>query len=275
MQQILLTADDLTKSYGKTTALKNASFSVPSGLSMLLGPNGSGKTTFLRIASGLTLPDKGEVKIFGHDPYREYAKIKDRVSFALQKPHIPENMKVEDFLESIAVEKSASTYMKAVNALEIEDILKKKFKELSGGFKKRVSLAQAFIGNPNLIIVDEPFANLDVESKLHISYLMNQLVKNDKVSLLVITHNLGALEPGHLTMLYAGKVVISEKYHDLPINNIKSFVIERDGKKIEVDDHDALEEHIRNGWAIKDVKKINFEEYLKEKFDDEKKVKKQ
>jgi len=271
LQQILLTADDLTKNYGKTTALKDASFSVPSGLSMLLGPNGSGKTTFLRIASGLTLPDKGEVKIFGHDPYREYAKIKDRVSFALQKPHIPENMKVEDFLGSIAVEKSAQTYMKAVEALEIEDILGKKFKELSGGFKKRVSLAQAFIGNPDLIIVDEPFANLDVEAKLHISHLMNQLVKNDKVSLLVITHNLGSLEPDHLTMLYAGKVVISEKYDNLPINNIKSFVIQKNGEKKEVNDHDALKKYIEKDWTLIDVKKINFEEYLKEKFDDEKK----
>lgn len=266
---MLLTADDLTKSYGKTTALKDASFSVPSGLSMLLGPNGSGKTTFLRIASGLTLPDKGEVNIFGHDPYREYAKIKDRVSFALQKPHIPENMKVEDFLESIAVEKSTSTYMKAVNALEIEDILDKKFKELSGGFKKRVSLAQAFIGKPDLIIVDEPFANLDVEAKLHISHLMNQLVKNDKVSLLVITHNLGALEPDHLTMLYAGKVVISEKYDELPINDIKFFIIEKDGEQREVDDHDDLKKYIEKGWEIKDVEKINFEEYLNEKFDKE------
>ncbi|MFP4051405.1 MAG: ABC transporter ATP-binding protein [Thermoplasmata archaeon] len=271
MEQILLTADGLTKNYGKITALDNASFSLFSGLSMLLGPNGSGKTTFLRIASGLTLPDKGKVKIFGCDPHREYARIKDRVSFALQKPHVPKVMKVRDFLEAITVEKSASTYMKAVKALEIEDILDKKFKELSGGFKKRVSLAQAFIGNPDLIIVDEPFANLDVEAKLHISHLMNQLVKKDKISLLIITHNLGALEPDHLTMLYAGKVVISEKYDNLPINDIKSFVIQKNGEKKEVNDHDTLKEYIENDWTLIDVKKINFEEYLKEKFDDEKK----
>ncbi len=264
----ILTAKNLTKKFGRTVALDEVSFRIPDGLSMLLGPNGSGKTTFLRIACGLLLPDKGEVKILGHDPFKEYAEIKDKVSFALQKPHLPQSITVRDFLKGVKTEKNARSYIGAVKAFGLEDMLDKKFKHLSGGFKKRVSLAQAFIGKPDLIVVDEPFANLDIEAKLRISDMINDLSEKEDTSLVVITHDLGSLEPDHLTILYAGKTILSDHYKDLGFDDIQSFLIKKDGENVAVTDREELRKNIKEGAEIIDVKKQDFEDYLKEKFEE-------
>lgn len=264
----ILTTENVTKRFGRTVALDEVSFQIPGGLSMLLGPNGSGKTTFLRIACGLLVPDEGEVKIFGHDPYHEYGEIIDRVSFALQKPHLPQNITVRDFLEGVKTEKNTRSYTGAVKAFGLEDMLDKKFKHLSGGFKKRVSLAQAFIGKPDLIIVDEPFANLDIEAKLRISDMINDLSEKEDTSLVVITHDLGSLEPDHLTILYAGKTILSDHYRDLGFDDIRSFILEKESEKITVTDKKELRKHIKDGAEIIDVEKRNFENYLKEKFEE-------
>lgn len=262
----ILTAENVTKRFGNTLALDDVSLKIPKGLSMLLGPNGSGKTTLLRITCGLLIPDKGKVRIYGHDPITEYTKIKDRVSFALQRPHLPSNIKVGGFLEAVKNEKRAGNHTKAVETFGLEDVIDKKFKHLSGGFKKRVSLAQAFIGKPNLIVVDEPFANLDVEAKLHISDMINRLAKKYDISLIVITHDLGSLKPDHLSILYAGKVILCDTYQDLGLGKIQSFVMERKGKIFEVFQEEELRCQLMEGATIKDVKKLDFDMYLKERF---------
>ncbi len=255
-------AEEVSKSFGRVQALKDVSISLPTGLSLLLGPNGSGKTTLVRIASSLLRPDSGKVKLLGHSPFQDFDKIVGNVTFAFQDHPVPPDMVVKNFLSSLANERGVEEFDDIVSVFNLEEYMDKKFKNLSGGFKRRVTLAQAFIGDPELVIVDEPFANLDLESRMHISRLINKIAREENVSLLVVTHVLSSLKADHVTLLYGGEVAVSEPYSKLGLDEIESYTLKLNGKEITVEDQERLRRLIERGATLESVKQRDFETYL-------------
>ncbi len=265
----VFTAKNVSKSFGKVQALDEVSFALPPGLSLLLGPNGSGKTTLVRVASSLLEPDEGKVELMGYDPFKEFESLLGKVTFAFQNHPVPSTMEVRDFLDGIAGERGEEEYEDVVKSFNIGEHIDQEFQNLSGGFKRRVTLAQAFIGDPKLVIVDEPFANLDLESRIHISKLINRIAEKRDVSLLVVTHVISSLDADHITLLYSGEVAVSKPYSQLELDTIESYVLEVDGEERVVETERKLKELLDDGASLKNVNKKDLDSFLEEQLMEE------
>jgi ABC-2 type transport system ATP-binding protein len=162
---MLLSFDDVSKSYGATRALDSLTFSVGSGeIVALLGPNGAGKTTALEIAVGLRTPGSGSVSLFGSSP-RE-ARTRDRLGVTPQNTGFPDVLRVREILRFVAAQYPKPLPLNGVLAtFDLGSLADRKLGDLSGGQQRRVALALAFAGDPELAVLDEPTTGLDVESR--------------------------------------------------------------------------------------------------------------
>ncbi|WP_336325599.1 ABC transporter ATP-binding protein [Halovenus sp. HT40] len=161
---------DLEKSYGDVQALDGLSLSVEEGEFFgLLGPNGAGKTTFINVLVGLVRASGGEASVFGYDVVDDYREVRDRIGLAPQEYNVDRFFPIQEVLEHKAGyhgfdRKTASK--RAREALEMVDIAEKadaRFHQLSGGMKRRFMLARALVSGPELLILDEPTAGVDVQ----------------------------------------------------------------------------------------------------------------
>lgn len=155
----------VSKRYGQTTALDNFSFCLaPGEVVTLLGPNGAGKTTVVRLLLGLIAPNSGSVRVLGRDP--RDADARTRTGAMLQVARVPEVLKVRELIELFR-----SYYPRPLDPKEVVRIAKldgledRQFGKLSGGQKQRALFGLAICGNPDLIVLDEPTAGMDIESR--------------------------------------------------------------------------------------------------------------
>ncbi|RLE78622.1 MAG: ABC transporter ATP-binding protein [Thermoprotei archaeon] len=188
---------DLYKSYGKTVALRGASFSVPSKtVAALLGPNGSGKTTTLKILVGVLKRDRGDVKVFGFDPWINGVEVRERLGILHEKPIFPGDVKVKVLLKYLAKLKgySGSEVERVARITGLVKYLDSRVKGLSRGYLQRLGLAQALIGDPELLLLDEPTANLDPLARREILRLIKSFQKELGVTILVSSHIIPELE---------------------------------------------------------------------------------
>ena len=162
-------AADLTKSYGDVQALDGLSFEVERGEFFgLLGPNGAGKTTFINVLVGLVCKGGGTAEVFGFDVEAEYREARDRIGLAPQEFNIDRFFPIHEVLEHKAgyhgipkaeAERRAEKALKTVGIYDKRDT---RFDWLSGGMKRRFLLARALVTDPELLILDEPTAGVDV-----------------------------------------------------------------------------------------------------------------
>ncbi|AAL81591.1 ABC transporter ATP-binding protein [Pyrococcus furiosus DSM 3638] len=158
----MIECSNLSKSYGKVKALDNVSFRLKKGLSLVVGPNGSGKTTLIKILSKLTFPDSGEILVLG----KKLEEIKpNEITFAFEKTVFYPRIKVGEYLKTLSEVRGCNNVEEVIEKFELKQILNKRFSQLSQGFKRRFLVATAFIGNPKVIILDEPFSNVDISAK--------------------------------------------------------------------------------------------------------------
>ena len=209
---------DLTKKYNpKVAALNHISLSIDTGIFGLLGKNGSGKTTLMRILTTLLTPTNGTVSILGMEATKaNQEEIKRNIGYLPQEFGFYKDFTISEIMQYMCLlrgtEKSAQKTI-IQNALEKVNLTghsKKKYKQLSGGMKRRVGLAQAIMHSPSVLIVDEPTAGVDPEERINIRKLLSTYAENHAV--LFSTHivedieytcnQLAVLDGGNL--LFAG-----------------------------------------------------------------------
>lgn len=186
----LLQINNLVKTFGSKQALKGVSLTASQGMFGLLGPNGAGKTTLMRILTTLLLPSEGEIRM-GDINWRDVQKVRGIIGYLPQKFYLYKHIRVHEALTHIGTLKGIESSVKAevdqvletVNLTEQRDM---KIGQLSGGMIRRIGIAQAMLGSPKIIVVDEPTAGLDPEERIRFRKYLRQLGKNSIV--IISTH---------------------------------------------------------------------------------------
>ncbi len=229
MNNPLIVVTNLSKVYGtkvKTEVLKNINLTIKHGsFNWIVGASGSGKTTLLNIISGLDAPTSGEVIINGYD----IAKLNDKalaefrannLGFVFQFHYLlPEFNALENVLMPLRIQKQKISEVvkeKALTLLEtvgLSHVTKNSPKEMSGGEQQRVAIARAIIGDPELIIADEPTGNLDSNNATQIYELLRTLHKTHNKTFLIVTHDKISPRPGdRIITLKDGNILEDETF---------------------------------------------------------------
>lgn len=182
----MITVKNLTKRYGKKIAVNNASFTINRGdIVGLLGPNGAGKTTTMNMITGYISSTNGEITIGGYDVLENPSEAKAQIGYLPETPPLYHDMTVKEYLSFVYNLKGCSKkenikikseHIKEVcEVVKITDVYNRMIKNLSKGYKQRVGLAQALIGDPEILILDEPTSGLDPKEIVEIRNLIKRL----------------------------------------------------------------------------------------------------
>src|SRR5512139_1027852 len=178
----MISISNLTKTYpGKVQALRGVDLEIGGGMFGLVGPNGAGKTTLMRILAGLVRPTGGTVSVLGQDVTTPRGKLATKavLGYLPQELGLYPNLTAREFLDYIAMLKGVTD--RAIRRRQVNDVLQqvrlsdevdRQLKTYSGGMKRRVGIAQALLGDPQLLIVDEPTAGLDPEERVRLRNLL-------------------------------------------------------------------------------------------------------
>ena len=253
----MIEVKNLVKDYGKHHAVKDISFSVPDGQIVgLLGPNGAGKSTTMNIMTGYISATSGEVKIGGYDILEQPIQAKKLIGYLPEIPPLYEDMTVAEYLNFICDLKGIrkktekeSSINEVTEAVKISDMKGRLIKNLSKGYKQRVGLAQALIGNPPLLILDEPTVGLDPNQIIEIRALIKSL--GQKHTIILSSHILSEVNAicDYVLIIDKGTLVaedtpehLSEDFSDTDNINI---IDEKDGI-VDVQAKTATKEDIRD-----------------------------
>jgi ABC-2 type transport system ATP-binding protein len=184
MRTAAVRVEGLSRRYGSTRALDGVDLTLERGITGLLGPNGAGKTTLLSILATVSEPDGGQVSVFGLDPAdgAERVEIRRRLGYLPQELGYHRHFTVAAFLDYVAILKEithrrrrAEEVARVLAVTGLEDRARSRIRTLSGGMRQRLGIAQALLGGPELLILDEPTAGLDPEQRLRFRELLSGL----------------------------------------------------------------------------------------------------
>lgn len=214
---------NLSKNYGRKAALKNVSVTIHSGMYGLLGRNGAGKTSLMRILATLSVPSGGEVSMNGI-PINETGKIREIVGYLSQNFSFYRNMSVYDAMDYLGLlsnlpdkirKERIASLLEQVN---LKENMRTKIKALSGGMKQRLGIAQALLHDPQILIVDEPTAGLDPEERIRFRNMLSEFAE-DRIVILS-THissdvetsceNIGVLDNGKMIWNGAAEELVKQ-----------------------------------------------------------------
>lgn len=213
----MIEVTNLTKQYGDHMAVEHLSFRVEKGqIYGFLGPNGAGKSTTMNIITGYIAPSEGTVTIDGKDIQKEPEEARKQIGYLPEIPPLYVEMTVEEYLDFAAQLKKVpraerkSQIQKVMEMTGIEDVKKRLIRNLSKGYRQRVGLAQAVLGDPEVIILDEPSVGLDPKQIIEIRDLIRQLGENHTI--ILSSHILSEVSAicDHIMIISHGRLVASD-----------------------------------------------------------------
>ena len=236
----LLSAIGLTKRYGATTALADATFTVNEGVTGLLGPNGAGKSTAIKLFLGLIRPSSGSVEVLGEKPY-ESVESRARLGYMPEHEALPHNVTASEFLMHMAQVSGlppAHARTRAADILRHVGLDEERYRrigEYSSGMRQRVKLAQALVHDPVLVLLDEPTAGLDPAGREEMLDLITRTGHDFGISIMLSTHLMGDIERS------ADRVVVLENGRVAQVGAVSGFTQETETLLLEIDDkHDEV-----------------------------------
>lgn len=210
----IVRATNLSAGYGSRLIWQDANFTIREGEFVgVLGPNGAGKTTLFRLLLGLSKPRAGRLEVFGREPRRG----NPRIGYVPQRHPIDAELRFEA-LEMVRLGISGAQWgmalpararterqqaLEALRSVRAETLASRSLGELSGGELQRVFLAQALAGRPQLLLLDEPLANLDIRREVELVQLVAEVARTQKVGVLLIAHDINPLLPVVDRLIYA------------------------------------------------------------------------
>ena len=217
MNESVVTIKNFIKSYDDFVAVNNISFEVARGeIFGLLGPNGAGKTTTLECLEGLRQPDAGTMNIMDVDPQREPGKLRNLIGVQLQTSGLPGNMTVEESLKIFSAYHGVPPQDDLLSRMGLEEKSNTQYHQLSTGQQRRLALALALNHDPQVIILDEPTAGLDVASRTELHSMMQEL-KSQGTTLILATHDMAEAEKmtDRIAILLRGEIVATGSPREL------------------------------------------------------------
>jgi len=217
----MIEINGITKRYGTKLAADHVSFTVNAGEIMgFLGPNGAGKTTTMNILTGYLSATEGSAKIDGIDIFEDPIEAKKKIGFLPEQPPLYLDMTVREYLNFVYDLKNCRMdRQKHINEIcevvKITDVYNRVIRNLSKGYKQRVGIAQALIGNPPVLIFDEPTVGLDPKQIIDIRNLIKKLGKEHTI--ILSTHILSEVQAicDRIVVINKGKIVANEKTENL------------------------------------------------------------
>jgi lipooligosaccharide transport system ATP-binding protein len=223
MSTPLVRADQLVKRYGQFEAVSGVSFAIEPGETFgFLGPNGAGKTSTMKMVSSVAAPTSGELQIFGLNPQRHGAEVRSRLGVVTQEDSLETELTVLDNLYIFGRYHGLSRAVireRSAELLEFAQLVDKKDEKvdaLSGGMKRRLTIARALINKPELVILDEPTTGLDPQAR-HLLWERLYRLKSDGVTLVITTHYMDEAEQlcDRLVIMDKGLIVAEGSPRDL------------------------------------------------------------
>lgn len=255
---------NLTKNFGQKQALNGLNMTVPQGaIYGFIGENGSGKSTTEKIICGLILPSGGSVKLFGRD-YKD-ADVRAKIGVLIEQPGCFPNYSVWNNMmlqaANLGIENAEEEVRKVLKVVHMEGSASNKYKNCSLGMKQRIGIAFALLGNPTLLILDEPINGLDADGMRIMREVLTDVTKNYNCTVVISSHILGELEKiaTHYGIVRGGKMIAEMTAEELNAN-CRTYValkakdmttaraaLERKYSRVEMDE----EEYIRIYDAVK------------------------
>ena len=224
----IITIDNVCKNYKSKKALDNVSLSIKQGeLFGLLGVNGAGKTTLIKILCGLTRKTSGTITINNFNLDKEIDKIKEIIDISPQETSVANNLTVKENLEffaNIYNNNDVKTIDEIIDIFNLNEVLNQRAKTLSGGYKRRLSIAIALISKPKILFLDEPTLGLDVFARRELWNIIKKLQKN--ITIILTSHYLEEIENlcDRVAILSNGKLLKTGTIEEIKqITNTQNF----------------------------------------------------